>query len=146
MISKNDLKDYIKIFEDSSLAVLELEDEDGMRILMEKPQVEEREVQVVTQPVVSQVAAENVVCKKMETDNSKVIKSPMVGVFYSAASPDSEPFVSVGKTVRKGEVVCIVEAMKIMNEITAEESGVITEILVENGDVVEYNQPLFRID
>lgn len=69
----------------------------------------------------------------------------MVGVFYSAPAPDRPPFVSVGDTVNKGDVICIIEAMKIMNEITADESGTITEILVENGDVVEYDQPLFKI-
>ena len=69
----------------------------------------------------------------------------MVGVFYAAPSPDRPPFVNVGDTVKKGDVVCIIEAMKIMNEITATESGTITEVLVENGDVVEYDQPLFTI-
>ena len=69
----------------------------------------------------------------------------MVGVFYSAPNPDSKPFISVGQTVNKGDVVCIIEAMKIMNEITADESGKVTEVLVKNGDVVEYGQPLFRI-
>jgi acetyl-CoA carboxylase biotin carboxyl carrier protein len=69
----------------------------------------------------------------------------MVGVFYAAPSPDSKAFVSVGQEVKKGDTVCIIEAMKIMNEITAEESGVITEVLVNDGDVVEYGQPMFRI-
>ncbi len=145
MISKKDLKDYIKIFEDSQLQVLELEDQEGMRILMEKPQPSEVETQVVTvaQPEVKQTST--VVETANVKDSSKVITSPMFGVFYSASSPDSQPFVTVGKSVNKGETVCIVEAMKIMNEITAEESGVITEILVNNGDVVEYGQPLFKL-
>lgn len=73
------------------------------------------------------------------------VDSPMVGVFYAAPSPDSDPYVSVGSSVSKGDVLCLIEAMKLMNEVTAEKSGVITEVCVENGQVVEYGQPLFRI-
>ena len=69
----------------------------------------------------------------------------MVGVFYAAPSPEKPAYVSVGDKVSKGDIVCIIEAMKIMNEITAEESGTVSEILVNNGDVVEFDQPLFRI-
>ncbi|NTW57527.1 MAG: acetyl-CoA carboxylase biotin carboxyl carrier protein [Chlorobiaceae bacterium] len=71
--------------------------------------------------------------------------SPIVGTFYQAASPDSPPFVAINDTVKKGDVLCIIEAMKLMNEIEAEMSGTIVEILVENGQAVEYDQPLFRI-
>ena len=67
----------------------------------------------------------------------------MVGVFYAAPSPDSEPFVTVGQSVKKGQVVCIIEAMKLMNEIAAEKDGVITDVCVSNGDIVEFGQPLF---
>lgn len=74
-----------------------------------------------------------------------VARSPMVGTFYRAASPTSEDFVSVGQTVKKGDVLCIVEAMKMMNHIEAEVSGVIDSILVDNGQPVEYDQPLFTI-
>lgn len=73
------------------------------------------------------------------------ITSPMVGTFYRAASPDSEPFVEEGKKVTSETVVCIIEAMKVMNEIQAENTGTIVEVLVENGDPVEYNQPLFKL-
>lgn len=74
-----------------------------------------------------------------------VMSSPMVGTFYRSPSPSSPPFVEVGQTVRAGEVVCIVEAMKMMNQIEADKSGVIGEILVENGEAVEFEQPLFTI-
>lgn len=74
-----------------------------------------------------------------------VIKSPMVGTFYRAASPDSPVFTQIGAKVSKDSVVCIIEAMKVMNEIQAEISGAITEILVENGEAVEYGQDLFKI-
>ncbi|NTV06012.1 MAG: acetyl-CoA carboxylase biotin carboxyl carrier protein [Chlorobiaceae bacterium] len=72
-------------------------------------------------------------------------RSPIVGTFYQSSSPDSPPFVSVNDTVKKGDVLCIIEAMKLMNEIEAEVSGTIVEILVENGQAIEYDQPLFRI-
>ncbi len=74
-----------------------------------------------------------------------IVKSPLVGTFYSSPSPDDAPYVSVGDTVKKGQVLGIIEAMKLMNEVESEFSGQIAEILVENGEVVEYGQPLFRI-
>ena len=74
------------------------------------------------------------------------ILSPMPGTFYTASSPDVDPFVKVGDTVKEGDTLCIIEAMKIMNEIEAEKSGTITKVLVENGNAVEYNQQLFLID
>lgn len=77
--------------------------------------------------------------------NVTEVKSPMVGVFYAAPSPDAEPFVKVGSRVKKGDVLCIVEAMKLMNEIVAEQDGEIVDRCVENGDVVEFGQTLFKI-
>jgi acetyl-CoA carboxylase biotin carboxyl carrier protein len=74
------------------------------------------------------------------------IKSPIVGTYYGAPSPDAKPFIAVGDVVAKGDPLCIIEAMKIMNEINAEVSGKITKILVSNGQPVEYDQPLFEID
>jgi acetyl-CoA carboxylase biotin carboxyl carrier protein len=73
----------------------------------------------------------------------KVIKSPMVGTFYRASSPGAEPFVSVGSSVTEGQTLCVIEAMKLMNEIPADVAGVIKEVLVENGQPVEFGQPLF---
>ncbi len=73
------------------------------------------------------------------------IKSPMVGMFYAAASPDAKPYVELGSKVKKGDVVCIIEAMKLMNEITADFDGEIVDICVQNGEVVEYGQPLFKL-
>ena len=78
-------------------------------------------------------------------DSDKVVNSPLVGTFYNAASPDAEPFVKVGDTVKKGQVMGIIEAMKLMNEIECEFDGVVEAVLVGNEDVVEYGQPLFRI-
>ena len=78
--------------------------------------------------------------------NGESILSPMPGTFYSASSPESDPFVKVGDTISKGDTLCIIEAMKIMNEIESEKSGVIKEVILENGNPVEFNQPLFIIE
>ena len=74
------------------------------------------------------------------------VKSPMVGTFYSAPEPGAKPYVSVGSRVSKGQILCIIEAMKIMNEIESEVAGVVTEVLASDAQPVEYGQPLFRID
>ena len=75
-----------------------------------------------------------------------IVKSPMVGTFYRASSPGAKPFAEVGQSIKEGETICIVEAMKILNEIECDKSGTITQILVENGQAVEYGQPLFIIE
>ena len=82
---------------------------------------------------------------KLDIGSDKVITSPLVGTFYCASSPDADPFVRVGDTVKKGQVLGIIEAMKLMNEIESEYDGIVEAILVENENVVEYGQPLFRI-
>ena len=79
-------------------------------------------------------------------DTGHVVKSPMVGTFYSASSPEAKPFVQVGSVVKEGETICIIEAMKILNEIEADQSGTVTKILVTNGQAVEYGQPMFIIE
>jgi acetyl-CoA carboxylase biotin carboxyl carrier protein len=141
MIDIETLKDYIKVLEDSSLAEIEISDEEDS-IRLAKPSADSP---VVAFAPSNAPAAAQAAPAAAPTTSGKAIKSPMVGVFYAAPSPDRPPFVNVGDTVKKGDVVCIIEAMKIMNEITATESGTITEVLVENGDVVEYDQPLFTI-
>lgn len=79
------------------------------------------------------------------SDDARYIKSPIVGTFYQSSTPNGEPFVKCGSKVEQGDIVCIIEAMKFMNEVASEESGVIDEILVNDGDFVEFGQPLFRI-
>jgi acetyl-CoA carboxylase biotin carboxyl carrier protein len=76
-------------------------------------------------------------------EGGHVVKAPMVGTFYRTPSPDAKPFVEVGQTIKEGQTICIIEAMKLMNEIEADASGVVKAILVENGQPVEYGQPLF---
>ena len=80
------------------------------------------------------------------TDEAKLMKSPMVGTFYRSASPTAAPFVEEGATVKEGDTLCIIEAMKMMNQIQADRSGVIKKILVENGSTVEFDQPLFEFE
>ena len=90
---------------------------------------------------------EKVEVNSEKSDSSgESILSPMPGTFYSASSPESDPFVKVGDTISKGDTLCIIEAMKIMNEIESEKSGVIKEVIIENGNPVEFNQPLFVIE
>ena len=81
-----------------------------------------------------------------EAENGNLVTSPLVGTFYAAPSQDSQPFVKKGDTVKKGQVLAIVEAMKLMNEIESEFEGIVAEVLVENGQAVEYGPPLFRIE
>ena len=101
-------------------------------------------------PVVS-AAAPSVVSGSESTENTaeekpgRLIKSPLVGTFYVAPAEDADPFVAVGDTVKKGQTIAIVEAMKLMNDIESDFDGVIQEVLVSNGEVVEYGQPLFRV-
>jgi len=101
-------------------------------------------VQPMAAPVAAEIAPEQPAAVAPE-DHEHAVKSPMVGTFYAAPSPDADPFVSVGDKVRKGDALCIIEAMKMMNEIEAEYDGVIEAILVENATPVEYGQPMFII-
>ena len=142
MIDIATLKEYIKVLEDSSLQTLELSDGKDS-IYLEKPSAAAPAAAPVA--AVPAVSAPAPVQEAAPADSGKTINAPIVGVFYAAPSPDSEPYVSVGKRVSKGDTVCIIEAMKCMNEIQAEFDGEITEVLVNNGDLVEFDQPLFRV-
>lgn len=94
----------------------------------------------VTAPIVESTPAAG-----LSEEGTKVIKAPIVGTFYQSSAPDEAPFVKVGDTVSEGDVVCIIEAMKFMNEVNSEVSGTITEVLVKDGEFVEYGQELFRV-
>ena len=96
-------------------------------------------------PAASAAAAEPVAAQSPAPSAGLLIRSPMVGVFYAAPTEDSEPFIKEGDPVKKGDTLCVIEAMKLMNEIPAEQDGVITGILVKNGQTVEYGTPLFQI-
>ena len=150
MIDIATLKEYIKVLEDSTLQAMELSDEtDTIRLekACEAPAVST--VAVAAQPVAAAApdadAPAATPVAEQPADSGKTINAPIVGVFYAAPSPDSEPYAPVGKRVKKGDTVCIIEAMKCMNEIQAETDGEIVEVLVNNGELVEYDQPLFKV-
>ncbi|QGU94814.1 acetyl-CoA carboxylase biotin carboxyl carrier protein [Clostridium bovifaecis] len=147
--------EIIKTVSDSNLNFAEVKTAD-LYIKMEKGSVvrENKSVAFSTKEETEEKAIseeDSLECDKKcnevpdEKDNIETINSPLVGTFYKAASPDSEPYVKIGAKVRRGDIVCIVEAMKLMNEIEAALDGEIIEILVEDGEMVEYNQPLFKI-
>lgn len=149
MYNIDEIKEFIKVLEDSSLSVLEIQKEDGSKIHLEKAQpaqvVNTVPVAAPAQTPVAPAVAEEPKAAAPVADNAKTINAPIVGVFYVAPAPGKDPYVSVGKKVKKGDTVCIIEAMKCMNEIQAEEDGEIIEVLAKDGDLVEYGQPLFKI-
>lgn len=147
MYSKNDVKEFIEMLEGSSLSVLEIKNGDGSAIRLEKaisaaPAVV---MQANAPASVNESAPAAPAAPSAPVAEGKTINSPIVGVFYAAPSPDSNPYVSVGQKISKGDTICIVEAMKCMNEIQSEFDGEVTEVLVKDGDLVEYGQPLFRV-
>lgn len=157
MYSIDEIKELITTLDNSSLTNLEITCGNGEKLCLKKKVSEVVSVPSVnvTQPVpavsVTSIApaAQNndtVVESEVKKSEDKTIDCPMVGVFYTSSSPEADPYVKVGSKVNKGDIVCIVEAMKLMNEVTATESGTIKEILVENGDLVEFGQPLFVIE
>ncbi len=140
--------ELIKTVSDSSLTQFQIE-QDGFKLSMKT----DKQAKVVVQAQkdmpqeiqITETASNPAEPKEIKKAEGNVIKSPLVGTFYSASSPDSAPFVKVGDTVKKGQVLGIVEAMKLMNEIESEFDGVVKEIQIENEQVVEYGQPLFVI-
>ena len=141
----------------SKLDSLEIEFPDGTKICMTKNNGKKQNAKnmnngsvieasaPMTVPVVQNNVGNSLVVTEKETTGN-VVKSPMVGTFYSKPSPDAEPFVEVGQVVKKGQTLCIIEAMKLMNEIESEFDGVLKEILVKDGEPVEYGKPLFVIE
>lgn len=162
------ISELIRMMSDSKLSSMEVESKD-LRIKLEKGlparQLEcneainesvarglfgknEDKPEVKLQQTAADVYNESSIEKAIDSseyENLKIIKSPIVGTFYAAASPESKSFAEVGKRVKKGETLCIIEAMKLMNEIESEYEGEIVEILVQNGAMVEYGQPLFKL-
>ena len=143
-----DIKELIEIFSDSDLAQLKLKEKDfsiemqkggGVVTVQNTPApIAQSVAPAQSEPTSAQIAE--------EPKSGELIVSPMVGTFYAAPSPDSPPFVKAGDTVRKGQTLCILEAMKIMNELEAEFDCKILEVLVEDGEPVEYDKPLFRVE
>ncbi len=144
-----ELQELIRILEDSELIELEIE-EDGRRIRLHKAVPVAPPVAMAPTPPVSDapVPGNPSVDESAETDDTlglATIDAPMVGTFYSAASPGEDPFVRPGDRIEENQIVCIVEAMKLMNEIGAKTTGIIEKVLVENGQPVEFGQPLFAL-
>ena len=142
------LKTLIDLVAESGIAELEItEGDDKVRIVKSGPvAVAPAPMQVAApMPAQGQAAAPAEPPAPAPAPTGHVVKAPMVGTFYRAPNPGASPFVEVGQSVKEGEPVCIIEAMKLLNEIEADKSGVIKEILVENGEPVEYGQPLFLI-
>ena len=140
-----EIKEMINLMNENELVELELE-RDGLKVRLKKDSGQIQ--QIITTSQAPAAAAEAAKEKKSVLEERRLteIESPMVGTFYRASSPESAPFVDIGSEVQPGEVICIIEAMKLMNEIKAEVKGRIKEILIENGSPVEFGQALFRIE
>ena len=145
------LKTLIDLVSESNVSELEITEADG-KVRIVKAGAQPVVVQTVAAPALAPAAvaapaaapaAAPVAEAPVETGH--VVKSPMVGTFYRASSPGAEPFVQVGQTVKQGDTLCIIEAMKLLNEIEADASGTIKAILLDNGEPVEFGEPLFVI-
>jgi acetyl-CoA carboxylase biotin carboxyl carrier protein len=149
------LKTLIDLVSESNISELEITEADGkVRIVKADPAAA-----VAAQPVYAAAPAPVVAAAApaaaptaaaappaAPVETGHIVKSPMVGTFYRASSPNAKPFAEVGQQIKEGEAICIIEAMKIMNEIEADKGGTITKILCENGQAVEFGQPLFVIE
>ena len=149
----DEIKKLLKLVEKSDIEELEIEEE-GKRIKVTKgsgvvvaaPAQQVVQLPATPAPAPAQAVAPAQPAAEEDDGNPHAVKSPMVGTFYSAASPDSPPYVAVGDVVKKGQTLCIIEAMKLMNEIEADVSGKVVSICVENAEPVEYGAALFKID
>ena len=146
------LKKLIDLVEESGIAELEVtEGEEKVRIVKTGRTVSNTSVaipaglELQTAPVAAPTPVAQPAAAAPVEPQGHLLKSPMVGMFYRAASPESKPFVEIGDTVKKGQPICIIEAMKLMNEIECDADGVVKAILVENGQPVEYGEPLIVI-
>jgi len=159
MLKAQEIREIIQLIDQSSITEFNYEAEGtsvsmkknsgNVTISQEKLPVEQESKTVIEQPQVKVEKVEQAsVAQEVSNDKSNYdyeVVSPMVGTFYISSSPDSDPYVSVGSSVEPDSIVCIVEAMKLFNEIEAEVSGEIVEIVAQNGELVEYGQPLFRV-
>lgn len=144
------IKQVVDLMKRSELAEFEFEEE-GFKLRLTRnkgevvPQVVPQIAAAASTPAPAPTENAAVEAAAVEEKGISVVTSPMVGTFYRAPSPESPPFAEVGTKVGADNVVCIIEAMKVMNEIQSEISGTVTEVLVENGEAVEYGQPLFKV-
>jgi acetyl-CoA carboxylase biotin carboxyl carrier protein len=163
MIDLRYVKKLIDILDESTVDSIEISSDKGMKIRISKSPSGRGAMQVAAPAVMAPIIAPPLLGTGQPTPaegtpavespapaearpGGSEVKSPMVGTFYSAPEPGAKPYVSVGSRVSKGQILCIIEAMKIMNEIESEVSGVVTEVLATDAQPVEYGQPLFRVD
>jgi len=150
-MDKEFLKDLLKVLNSSSFTKFELKTKDfELKVEKEPPKIVQPEEPIKEGTSVDEFKTEKILppAEDVETPEEKlhVIKSPLVGTFYRAPAPGAPPFVEEGDIVSPGQVLCIIEALKVMNEIESDVRGKVVKILVENGQPVEYGQPLFLID
>ena len=150
------VKKLIELLEESGIAEIEIkEGEEAVRISRmptggfvthAQPMIQAAPAAVAAAPAAPAAAATAAPAAPARRANEHVVAAPMVGTFYASASPGAKPFVEIGSQIKEGETICIIEAMKILNEIEADKGGTVTQILCENGQAVEYGQPLFVIE
>jgi acetyl-CoA carboxylase biotin carboxyl carrier protein len=138
-----DLKELIEFLKDTDITELQLE-KDGIKVKIKREKI----LSQLELPIQKSTGLQEKIVTEIEEETQRLITvtSPIVGTFYRSPSPEAEPFVEIGVRVNKGQVLCIVEAMKLMNEIESEVDGIVVKILVENGQPVEYGEPLFLIE
>ena len=146
------IKNLMNDMGNSKLTEVNIEFPDGVKISMKKDfgntQIVSSQLNVSNESIQNETSKENLERQdnpKTESENFKIVKSPMVGTFYSKPSPDANSFVHVGQNVKKGEVLCVIEAMKLINEIESEFDGKVEEILVKDGEKVDFGKPLFKL-
>lgn len=149
----NEIQDLIKFVAKSGVTEVEIEQKDFKITIKSEKQKADAPIYVqatapvaAPAPVAPAAAPAPAAPAASEEDKYIVVKSPMIGTFYRSAGPDKDAFVSVGQTINKGDTVCIIEAMKLFNEIESELSGKIVKVLVDDATPVEYDQPLFLVD
>ena len=140
IMNETDIRKYAELMKELGLTGLEITQENS-KVRLERSVSSPHKETVYSVPEITG----NIQTAEPEPKDYISIKSPIVGVFYAAPAENAEPYVSIGDTVTKGQTLCIIEAMKLMNEISAEENGVISEVCVTNGQIVEYGTELFRI-
>ena len=144
------LKTLIDLVSDSNVSELEITEAEGkVRIVKSSgaPMVTQQPTMQMAAPMAAAIVATAPAVDSAPLEPAgHAVKSPMVGTFYRSASPGAKPFVEVGSIVKEGDTICIIEAMKILNEIEADKSGIVSKVLCENGQAVEYGQPLYLID
>ena len=143
------IKKLIELLEESNISEIEVKEGEEAIKLSRASNVQQPNPQLVapvSQPNINEASQPVVPAPEKNIPDGDAITSPMVGTFYRSASPDSKPFVEKGQKVNKGDTVCILEAMKMMNQIESDKSGVVKAILVDNQDPVEFDQPMFIIE